>query len=95
MRLLNQQLLASNPSADPLTFGFAPTFDSLRIDKANYNGLLTSLTKRRAQDVSRYLGNVFFTASYTWSHNLDNGTGFNSRVSSTPYYNHNQFYSNS
>ena len=91
MRTLNQQLLASNPNADPLTFGFAPTFDGL--NHANYNGLLTSLTKR-AQDV-RYLGNVFFTASYTWSHNLDNGTGFNSRVSSTPYYNHNQFYGNS
>ncbi len=90
-RLLNYQLLASNPNADPLTFGFAPTFDGL--DHANYNGLLTSLTKR-AQDV-RYLGNVFFTASYTWSHNLDNGTGFNSRVSSIPYYNHNQFYGNS
>ncbi|HVN21331.1 MAG TPA: TonB-dependent receptor [Dongiaceae bacterium] len=91
MRLLNQQLLASNPNADPTTFGFMPTFDGL--NHANYNGLLTSLTKR-AQDV-RYLGNVFFTASYTWSHNLDNGTGFNSRISSTPYYNHNQFWGNS
>ena len=28
-RLLNYQLLASNPSADPLTFGYAPTFDGL------------------------------------------------------------------
>jgi len=91
MRLLNQQLLASSPNADPTTFGFMPTFDGL--NHANYNGLLTSLTKR-AQDV-RYLGNVFFTASYTWSHNLDNGTGFNSRISSTPYYNHNQFWGNS
>jgi outer membrane receptor protein involved in Fe transport len=91
VRILNQQLLASNPSADPNTFGFAPTFDGL--NHANYNGLLSSLTKR-AQDV-RHLGNVFFTASYTWSHNLDNGTGFNSRVSSIPYYNHNQFYGNS
>jgi len=91
MRILNQQLLASNPNADPNTFGFAPTFDGL--DHANYNGLLTSLTKR-AQDV-RFIGNVFFTASYTWSHNLDNGTGFNSRVSSIPYYNHDQFYGNS
>jgi hypothetical protein len=91
MRILNQQLLSSNPNADPNTFGFAPTFDGL--NHANYNGLLTSLTKR-AQDV-RYLGNVFFTASYTWSHNLDSGTGFNSRVTSTPYYNHNQFWGNS
>jgi len=91
VRILNQQLLASNPGADPNTFGFAPTFDGL--NHANYNGLLTSLTKR-AQDV-RHLGNVFFTASYTWSHNLDNGTGFNSRVSSIPAYSHNQFYGNS
>jgi Carboxypeptidase regulatory-like domain len=91
VRILNQELLASNPNADPNTYGFAPTFDGL--NHANYNGLLSSLTKR-AQDV-RYLGNVFFTASYTWSHNLDNGTGFNSRVSSIPYYNHNQFYGNS
>jgi outer membrane receptor protein involved in Fe transport len=90
-RILNQQLLASNPNADPNTFGFAPTFDGL--NHANYSGLLTSVTKR-AQDV-RFLGNVFFTAAYTWSHNLDNGTGFNSRVSSIPYYNHNQFYGNS
>jgi outer membrane receptor protein involved in Fe transport len=90
-RILNQQLLASNPNADPNTFGFAPTFDGL--NHANYSGLLTSVTKR-AQDL-RFIGNVFFTAAYTWSHNLDNGTGFNSRVSSIPYYNHNQFYGNS
>lgn len=90
-RILNQQLLASNPNADPNTFGFAPTFDGL--NHAHYNGLLTSLTKQ-AQDV-RYFGNVFFTASYTLSHNMDNGTGFNSRVTSTPYYNHNQFWGNS
>jgi hypothetical protein len=90
-RILNAELLASNPNADPNTYGFAPTFDGL--NHANYNGLLSSITKR-AQDV-RYVGNVFFTASYTWSHNLDNGTGFNSRVSSIPYYSHNQFYGNS
>ena len=90
-RVLNQQLLASNPNADPNTFGFAPTFDGL--NHANYDGLLTSLTKR-AEDV-HFIGNVFFTTAYTWSHNLDNGTGFNSRVSSIPYYNHNQFYGNS
>src|ERR1700727_101678 len=90
-RVLNQQLLASSPNADPNTLGLAPTFDGL--NHSNYSGLLTSLTKR-AQDV-RFIGNVFFTAAYTWSHNLDNGTGFNSRVTSIPYYNHNQFYGNS
>jgi len=68
-----------------------PTFDGL--NRGNYNGLLTSLTKRRT--VVPILGNVFFTAAYTWSHNLDNGSGFNSRISSIPYYNHNRFYGTS
>lgn len=90
-RIFNQQLLASNPNADPTTFGYMPTFDGL--NHANYNGLLTSLTKRGA--AIPVLGNVFFTLAYTWSHNLDNGTGFNSRIASIPYYSHNQFYGNS
>lgn len=75
----------------PGTFGYMPTFAGL--DNANYNGLLTSLTKR-GTDVP-ILGNVFFTLAYTWSHNLDNGSGFNSRISSIPFYNHHQFYGNS
>ncbi len=90
-RVLNQQLLNSDPSADPSTFGYMPTFDGL--NRGNYNGLLTSLTKRTT-DVP-ILGNVFFTAAYTWSHNLDNGSGFNSRISSIPYYNHDRFYGSS
>jgi hypothetical protein len=85
-RILNQnQGLASN------TYGFMPTFAGL--NNANYNGLLASLTKRQTE--VPVLGNVFFTLAYTWSHNLDNGSGFNSRNSSIPYYNHHQFYGNS
>jgi len=77
--------------ADPTTYGFMPTFAGL--NNANYNGLLLSLTKRET-DV-RYLGQVFFTLAYTWSHNLDNGSGFNSRMSYIPFYNHHQLYGNS
>ncbi len=77
--------------ADPTTYGFMPTFAGL--NNANYNGLLASLTKRET-DV-RYLGQVFFTLAYTWSHNLDNGSGFNSRMSYIPFYNHHQLYGNS
>jgi len=83
-RVLNQGL----PSG---TFGQAPTFAGL--NNANYNGLLASLTKR-STDVP-ILGNVFYTVAYTWSHNMDNGSGFNSRITSIPYYNHHQFYGNS
>lgn len=85
-RILNQsQGLPSD------TYGFMPTFAGL--NNANYNGLLASLTKRQT-DIP-ILGNVFYTLAYTWSHNLDNGSGFNSRISSIPYYNHHQFYGNS
>ena len=83
-RIFNQGL-----PAEP--FGQAPTFAGL--NNANYNGLLASVTKR-ATDVP-ILGNVFFTAAYTWSHNLDNGSGFNSRNSSIPFYNHHALYGNS
>jgi Carboxypeptidase regulatory-like domain/TonB-dependent Receptor Plug Domain len=85
-RILNQ-----SQGLDPSTYGFMPTFAGL--NNANYNGLLASLTKRQTE--IPILGNVFFTLAYTWSHNLDNGSGFNSRVSSIPYYNHHQFYGNS
>jgi hypothetical protein len=85
-RILNQsQGLPSN------TYGFMPTFAGL--NNANYNGVLASLTKRQT-DIP-ILGNVFYTLAYTWSHNLDNGSGFNSRIASIPYYNHHQFYGNS
>ncbi len=72
-------------------FGYLTTFAGL--NNANYNGLLTSLTKRET-DV-RYLGNVFFTLAYTWSHNLDNGSGFNSRNTQIASYNHHVLYGNS
>lgn len=83
-RIFNQGL----PSG---TYGYAPTFAGL--DNANYNGLLASLTKRETQ--VPVFGNVFFTLAYTWSHNMDNGSGFNSRMTSIPYYNRHQFYGNS
>ena len=72
-------------------FGYITTFAGL--NNANYNGLLASLTKRET-DVP-YLGNVFFTLAYTWSHNLDNGSGFNSRNTQIASYNHHALYGNS
>jgi hypothetical protein len=60
---------------------------------ANYNGLLASVIKSPGQVA--HLGDMFFTLSYTWSHNLDNGSGFNQRSGQVPYYNPHQFYSNS
>ncbi len=91
IRGTNIRVLNAIQGLPPNTYGYAPTFDGLNY--ANYNGMLASLTKRETE--VPILGNMFFTLAYTWSHNLDNGSGFNSRVSSIPFYQHQQFYGNS
>jgi outer membrane receptor protein involved in Fe transport len=87
----NNRILNEGQGLPHDTYGYATTFDGL--NNANYNGLLASLTKRETN--VRYLGQVFFTLGYTWSHNLDNGSGFNSRNAQIPSYNHHQLYGNS
>ena len=83
-RVSNQGLASPN-------FGYLTTFAGAI--NANYNALLASLTERQTN--VRYLGNVFFTLAYTWSHNLDDGSGFNSRNTSTASYNYHALYGNS
>ena len=56
---------------------------------ANYNALEVSLTRRYA---SSALGSAFFTFAYTWSHELDNVSGFRQRNSQVPYYDENYFW---
>jgi len=58
----------------------------------NYNGLITSLTKRMGD--WHNLGGTFFTVAYTYSHLLDDGTGIFRNTAQVPYYNHHQFYGN-
>ncbi len=61
---------------------------------AVYNGLLTSLNKRFSD--WHGIGTTFFTAAYTWSHNIDNSTGnVNSAAGGVPFYNHNALRGNS
>jgi outer membrane receptor protein involved in Fe transport len=87
-RLINvkQGLTAQN--------GFAPLPNSFAgLNNANYNAFEASLTKRMGAVHS--LGSMFFTLAYTWSHNLDNGSGFNQRTSNIPYFNRHALYSNS
>ncbi len=87
----NQRVLNTQPGVAPGTYGYATTFDGL--NNANYNGLLASLTERERH--IRHLGGVFFTLAYTWSHNLDNGSGFNARSQQISFYNRRAFYGNS
>lgn len=74
--------------------GYAPLQDTFQgRNNANYNGMLASLMKRAGD--WHNLGNMYFTVSYTWSHNLDNGSGFNQRSAQIPYFSPQQFYGNS
>jgi outer membrane receptor protein involved in Fe transport len=56
---------------------------------ASYNSLEASLTRQVAD--SKFLGTTYFTLAYTYSHNIDNSSGFQNRTSQVPAYNINQF----
>ena len=80
-----QTATASNPC--PGNFANATTIDN--VTDSNYNGLLASLTKRMGDNA--YVGKSFFTFAYTYSHFIDNASGWQDLTSTVPYYNHNQF----
>ncbi len=70
------------------TFSYLDEFQN--VGKSNYNALQTSLTKRVTNNA--FVGNTFFTLSYTWSHEIDNGSGFRqTRSLQVPYFNHDEF----
>lgn len=55
------------------------------ISRANYNGMEVKL--RRNASLGGW-GNAFFTLGYTWSHEIDNVSGFRQRNSTVPAYDH-------
>jgi hypothetical protein len=67
-------------------YNFMNTFENL--GGANYDALQASLTKRFSD--SRF-GETFFKFGYTWSHEIDNESGYRQRNSFVPFYNHSQF----
>jgi len=60
------------------------------VTHANYDGMTVNL--RRTFSNMHGWGSSFFTLGYTWSHELDNVSGFRERNSEVPYYNPNEFY---
>jgi hypothetical protein len=62
-------------------FGQLPEFQN--VSNANYSALEASLTR---QPKSSKLGTAYFTFSYTYSHNLDNASGFRQRNYGVPTY---------
>jgi len=67
-------------------YNFMNTFENL--GGANYDALQLSLTKRFSD--SRF-GETFFKFGYTWSHEIDNESGYRQRNNFVPVYNHSQF----
>jgi hypothetical protein len=80
MRVLNTQAGLQIPDA------FGAIVATASAANASYNGLLASLTKRMGDWHS--LGPTFFTLSYTWSHEIDDGSGLYRNSSQVPAFNH-------
>jgi hypothetical protein len=68
---------------------FSQMLEFKNVGVANYNALQLSVTRRYA---SSKLGSAFYTFAYTWSHELDNASGFRQRNSQVPYYDENYFW---
>ena len=88
---LRQQLLRgrdgnSTSGADPGAFcSYATLPEFKNVSQSNYNSLQASLTRQIAD--SRYIGRTYFVLGYTWSHGIDNASGFRERNSGVPTYN--------
>jgi hypothetical protein len=75
----------STSGADPAaTCSFAGIPEFKNLTKASYNSLQASLTKQVSN--TRFLGRTYFTLAYTWSHAIDNVSGFRQRNSQVPTY---------
>jgi hypothetical protein len=89
-RLLNAGIYPyyNDPDLGTTDKGFAPLPNyTTNVGKSSYDGLLASLTKRFSD--TRGIGTTFFTLAYTWSHNIDNGSGaITNATGNVPYYNH-------
>jgi outer membrane receptor protein involved in Fe transport len=71
-------------------FSTLPEFQNA--SNANYNALEASLTR---QPKNSPIGTVYFTLGYTYSHNLDNASGFRQRNAYVPAYSPDLYYGNS
>lgn len=82
---------------NPFVLGTNARFDSnysyldefQNVTKAHYNGMTVTLRKELG-DMHGW-GHSFFTMAYTWSHEIDNVSGFRQRNSNVPYYSHDLF----
>lgn len=86
-RLLNPTYGGNQTPCDgsagmPCNFASLPQFRN--VAGANFNSLQASL--RKVAHSSENLGRSYFTLAYTYSHNIDNASGFRNRNSQVPSY---------
>lgn len=72
---------------DDFRFSFLDEFENAV--NANYNALQTKLSKKPT--ATGILGTTYFTLAYTWSHSIDNSSGFRNRNSQIPFFQRNAF----
>src|SRR5581483_5791128 len=84
----NQRIYSQN-TLDPDYPNFSYLDEFQNIGQANYNAMEVKL--RRNASLGSF-GSAFFTLGYTWSHEIDNSSGFRERNSGVPFYEHNAFY---
>ncbi len=77
-------------AVNPICYTYLPEFQN--VSNANYNALEASLTR---QPKDSKLGTAYFTFAYTYSHNLDNASGYRQRNNFVPYYRPDFFYASS
>lgn len=88
-RILNEQ--GGNVPAINANYGYAfsamPEFRN--VASQSYNALEASITRQPTKTWN--LGDTYFTVGYTYSHSIDNASGFRQRSSGVPYYNPDEF----
>ena len=85
-RVLNLQpsSTCANTPTDPSTWCFGALPEFRNVVNANFNSLQLSLRKQYSGN--RWFGRSYFTLAYTYSHNIDNASGFRNRNSTVPSY---------
>lgn len=74
------RFLNETPGNTISSLGFLPQF--MNIANANYNALQLSLKQQQGR--VGILGTMYYTLGYTWSHSIDDASGFRNNTSQVP-----------
>jgi len=83
------QASCTDASGNTIFTSLASSPEFKNLTKASYNGLEVSFQKQVSD--TKYLGRTYFQLGYTFSHSIDNTSGFRNRNSQVPAYQPNLF----